>query len=251
MKKFLSFVFALLLSVSVNAQTTLTEAVDFESTSHEGVEIKLFEILDGGQYVVIDFFFTTCGPCNESVPRIVEAYQELGGNEGDFYFMEVSPTDHKKSAGSWIEKYNVPYPTIHSETAGDTGEKICELYDIGAFPTLILIAPDRKILYNDYWPESVDKMLADFNSRKESHVLALDEMTSGDFMLYPNPASSEIKIITDMNGEADVNIYDMTGRRVKDIRVSDASKATIDISDIEKGVYLININGKIERFVRI
>ena len=54
-----------------------------------------------------------------------------------------------------------------------------------------------------------------------------------------------------MNGEADVNIYDMTGRRVKDIRVSDASKATIDISDIEKGVYLININGKIERFVRI
>ena len=74
MKKFLSFAFALLLSIGVSAQTTLTEAVNFTSTAHNGEEIDLFEILDGGQYVLIDFFFSTCGPCKEYAPRIVDAY---------------------------------------------------------------------------------------------------------------------------------------------------------------------------------
>ncbi|GAB4313765.1 MAG: hypothetical protein Kow00127_04850 [Bacteroidales bacterium] len=41
------------------AQTTLTTAVDFTPTDTEGVEHNLFDILDGGQYVCIDFFFTS------------------------------------------------------------------------------------------------------------------------------------------------------------------------------------------------
>ena len=40
-------------------QTNLTEAVDFTATDVFGVEHNLFEILDAGQYVCIDFFFTT------------------------------------------------------------------------------------------------------------------------------------------------------------------------------------------------
>jgi len=39
------------------SQTPLTEAVDFTATDVQGVEQNLFEILDGGQYVCIDFFF--------------------------------------------------------------------------------------------------------------------------------------------------------------------------------------------------
>jgi len=41
------------------SQTTLTEAVDFTATGTDGIEYNLFEILDGGQYVCIDFFYTT------------------------------------------------------------------------------------------------------------------------------------------------------------------------------------------------
>ena len=73
MKRILPLTFALLLSFSLNAQTSLTEAVNFKSTAHGGEEIDLFEILDNGQYVLLDFFFSTCGPCKEYAPRIVEA----------------------------------------------------------------------------------------------------------------------------------------------------------------------------------
>ena len=41
------------------AQTNLTVAVDFTTNDIYGEEVNLFSILDGGQYVCIDFFFTT------------------------------------------------------------------------------------------------------------------------------------------------------------------------------------------------
>ena len=59
MKK-ITLILGLLFATSFSfAQTSLTEAVDFTSTDTHGNEINLFSILDGGQYVLIDFFYTT------------------------------------------------------------------------------------------------------------------------------------------------------------------------------------------------
>lgn len=51
---------AMMLTLSIAfAQTPLTQAVDFTAVTTEGVEFNLFETLAGGQYVCIDFFYTT------------------------------------------------------------------------------------------------------------------------------------------------------------------------------------------------
>ena len=75
------------------------------------------------------------------------------------------------------------------------------------------------------------------------------EELSSSFNIYPNPASSEINITSQLNGEADVKIYDLTGRCVKETRISNINNATINISDIDKGLYLININGSFEKLI--
>ncbi|NPD46403.1 MULTISPECIES: hypothetical protein [unclassified Lentimicrobium] len=62
MKKLLRFAFVMLAALTMNtsfAQTPLTEAVDFTATDTEGHTWNLFDLLDEGKYVVIDFFFTT------------------------------------------------------------------------------------------------------------------------------------------------------------------------------------------------
>jgi hypothetical protein len=59
MKKFTILAILFLAASLTFSQTTLTVAVDFTATDTEGVEHNLFEILDNGQYVCIDFFFTT------------------------------------------------------------------------------------------------------------------------------------------------------------------------------------------------
>lgn len=58
MRKFTLAVVLLFATAFGFSQTTLTTAVDFSGTDIYGNEFNLFEILDGGQYVCIDFFFT-------------------------------------------------------------------------------------------------------------------------------------------------------------------------------------------------
>ena len=153
MKKFLSLILLVILSFNVKAQTSLTEAVDFTGTDCYGEEvINLFEILDRGQHVLIDFYYYQCTPCQRVVPYVVEAYEALGCNNHDVFFMEVTHYDNAEICQWWAEKYGVQYPTISKEYGG---EEIRAAYNIPSFPSLVLIAPDRKILLQDMDYDSI------------------------------------------------------------------------------------------------
>ena len=149
MKKTLLLLMALTLGLGLKAQCPLTTAVDFTATDCHGTQVHLFDILDGGQYVLIDFFYTTCGPCQQATPKVVESYYTMGCNMHDVFYMEISPSDANSACQTWANNYGVEYPTIGTSSGGNT---ICNQYQIGAYPTLILIAPDRTILIQDLWP---------------------------------------------------------------------------------------------------
>ena len=149
MKKFFTLVLALAIGFGLKAQCPLTTAVDFTATDCHGTEVHLFDILDGGQYVLVDFFFTTCGPCQQATPKIVESYYAMGCNMHDVFYMEISDRDGDAACQNWANTYGVEYPTIGGPAGGGS---ICNTYQIGAFPTVILIAPDRQIIIQDLWP---------------------------------------------------------------------------------------------------
>ena len=151
MKKTLLLLIGLFLGFGVKAQCPLTQAVDFTATDVHGTEVHLFDILDGGQYVLIDFFFTTCNPCQQATPKVVESYYAMGCNQHDVFYMEIATGDSDAACLNWVSNYGVEYPTI-SGAAG--GTSICGQYAIDAYPTLILIAPDRSIVIHDLWPIS-------------------------------------------------------------------------------------------------
>lgn len=184
MKRIFTLLAALIMSITVKAQCPITEAIDFTATDCHGQEIHLFDILDGGQYVLIDFFFTTCGPCQSATPSVVEAYHALGCNDYEVFFMEISPSDNDSQCQAWCDRFGVEYPTIG--TAGG-GEAICNNYQIPAYPTVILIAPDRSIVVNDIWPisnaQTVISTLAPFGIEEHECGAALDpqvEITVGE-----------------------------------------------------------------------
>ena len=166
MKKLFTLFFALVLSIGVRAQVSITEAIDFKTVDHHGQEIHLFDILDGGQYVLIDFFFTSCQPCQNALPSVVDAYYSLGCNQHDVFFMEISPIDHNDAPyyfiDNWIETYGVEYPTIYLTSGGEqSGGDICDMYNPAGYPTMILISPDREILLQDIWPISSGQTIVD------------------------------------------------------------------------------------------
>ena len=151
MKKVFTLILALAIGFGLKAQCPLTQAVDFTATDCHGTEVHLFDILDGGQAVLIDFFYTTCGPCQQATPKIVESYYAMGCNMHDVFYMEITPYDADAACLNWVNNYGVEYPTIGT-TGG--GAAIISQYQINAFPTVILIMPNHQIVIQDLWPIS-------------------------------------------------------------------------------------------------
>ena len=151
MKKLFTLFLALAFGFGLKAQCPYTEAIDFTATDIHGTEVHLFDILDGGQAVLIDFFFTTCGPCQQATPKVVESYYAMGCNMHDVYYMEITcrNTDTDQVCQSWCQTYGVEYPTISGPAGGVT---ICNQYGIPQYPTVILIMPNHQIVIQDLWP---------------------------------------------------------------------------------------------------
>jgi thiol-disulfide isomerase/thioredoxin len=151
MKKLLFILLVFIgISTQMEAQTPLTMAVDFTVTTVEGEELNLFDILDGGQHVIIDFFFTTCGPCQLAAPHINAAYINFGCNSGDVFFIAMDQGDTDAQCIAFDEQFGVEYPTVSGNEGG--GNAVCYAYGINAYPTVILIAPDHSILEQDIFP---------------------------------------------------------------------------------------------------
>ena len=149
MKKVFTLILALAIGFGLKAQCPLTQAVDFTATDCHGTEVHPFDILDSGQAVLIDFFFTACGPCQQATPKIVESYYSMGCNMYDVFYMEISDRDNDALCQTWCQNYGVEYPTIGNAGGGGT---ITSQYNIPAWPTVILIMPNHQIVIQDLWP---------------------------------------------------------------------------------------------------
>ena len=144
----LTLFFVITFDFEINAQCPLTQAIDFTATDCYGTEIHLFDILDGGQAVLIDFFIDS-DPCQQTMPQIVESYYAMGCNQHEVFYIEISDRDSDAVCQTWCQNYGVEYPTIGGPAGGNV---ICSTYQIYAFPTVILIMPNRQIVIQDLWP---------------------------------------------------------------------------------------------------
>lgn len=76
---------------------------------------------------------------------------------------------------------------------------------------------------------------------------ATDETT---FSLYPNPVSESLSIICkDALVNAEVNVFDMSGRKVLSQLVYNHI-TPVDVSELNAGIYFIQINSAIRKFVK-
>lgn len=228
------------------AQCPLTTAVDFTATDCHGTEVHLFDILDGGQYVLIDFFFTTCGPCQQATPKVVESYYAFGCNMHDVFYVEISDRDSDAACQNWTNTYGVEYPTIGGQAGGGT---ICNQYQIGAFPTLILVAPNHDIVIQDLWPinnaQTIITALENHGIQQHDCILAAGENIDKKVTLYPNPADDMLII----NGEnlGCVVVFNAIGQKVAKFTAD--SELIIATSAYENGVYFVKIGANTQRFV--
>jgi hypothetical protein len=243
------FIFA----VSVQyGQTTLTEAIDFSATDVEGNEWNLFQILDAGQYVCLDFSKADCILSQENVATVNEAFNYFGCNDFDVVILGINTGNTVAEVQFFIQEFGVGIPYI----SGINGAEILTIYEdylIAACPTQILIAPDHTIVEQDIWSYAGETVLIpvleSHGLKQNSCFVGIHEKQDVAINLFPNPADGfiEIQLNTRNNfGDTKIEIFNLLGQKQKSINlVSDRIK--IDISDFDEGMYLLSVSSDVEQ----
>ena len=119
------------------------KAPDFTSQTINGNEITLSELK--GQYVLLDFWATWCGPCLPEIPHLKNLWEKYG--DTNFEIVGISLDSNKKELVDFVDEKNLGWPQI-LVTKSWQG-KIPEKYNVVGIPRTYLIDPDGKILAKD------------------------------------------------------------------------------------------------------
>ena len=67
------------------------------------------------------------------------------------------------------------------------------------------------------------------------------DVENGTLTLFPNPANSYVTItVSGFNGEVEVQIVDLNGRTVSELRTQ-SSELTLDVSELAQGAYFVRV----------
>ena len=90
-----------------------------------------------GRHVLLDFWFTTCGPCIRDTPELVEIYsaKQAHGLE----IIGISVDKSREAVLRYAEKNGIEWPQV-IEVENET--KPTEIYHISGFPSYVWIGPD-------------------------------------------------------------------------------------------------------------
>ena len=125
---------------ALEKQTSSAEGsmfTDFEA-EYDGKIQKLSDYVGKGNYVLVDFWASWCGPCRAEIPNLIKAYNEY--KDKGLMVLGVATWDEPDDTKRAIDEMKIPYPQIiNAQKAGS------DAYGIEGIPEIILFAPDGKI----------------------------------------------------------------------------------------------------------
>lgn len=232
------------------SQTPLTVAENFNIKTPEGETINLYNILESGQSVVIDFFSITCGPCQIFAPHIQTSSTHYGNNNEEVFFVGISYSGDNNSIIVWDSTYGITYPTVSGSQGGGSGVHLN--YEVLSVPTIVLITPDKNIVGQLFLPDFtpatqvIDSMLMANDLLPVITEIRKDNQKQ-QIHIYPNPINGRATVEFDVieTNQLEIELVNLLGHQV--YRTSEmplqTGKQFIDLSfeNIAKGIYILNI----------
>lgn len=131
---------------------------DFPAENVDGTAAKLSDYVGKGEYVLVDFWATWCGPCTREIPHL----KYLHENYPELVVLGVNVWEEDKSKFQpYIEEKGIQWSMLYSgedNTATD-------LYGIGSIPTIILFDPQGVIVDRTLRGEDMKQKIADIFKR--------------------------------------------------------------------------------------
>ncbi|WP_250435448.1 T9SS-dependent M36 family metallopeptidase [Hanstruepera flava] len=134
---------------------------------------------------------------------------------------------------------------LAADNALTGGEDQCLIWEVFANRGLGLNASEgtpfsRTDQVEDFtMPPDSDPSLANCTS------LSVDEFNQNDYKVYPNPTNGNVYIKTNRSlGEVRITLTDLNGRQVYSTQTELYNQVEINMSQLQSGIYILNINGQ-------
>lgn len=137
-----------------------TIAPDFEQNDTTGNPVKLSSLL--GNYLLIDFWASWCGPCRRENPNLVRIYEKY--HPKGFQILGVSLDSDKRDWINAIKKDGLKWH--HVSDLGGWKNSVAQQYAINSIPHSVLIDPKGKIIARGLTSEELDSKLGLLFSEK-------------------------------------------------------------------------------------
>jgi thiol-disulfide isomerase/thioredoxin len=116
-----------------------TAVPNFQFTDFGGRHRRLSDF--AGKFVLLDFWASWCRPCVSDLPNVKNAYDELRNR--DLVVIGMNVDEDVAKAHDMIARQKLDYPQAIFASIRELEEK---RFRVRAFPTYILVDPDRRIL---------------------------------------------------------------------------------------------------------
>lgn len=148
----------------VKAQMDLSKNVqegsacpELKMMAPDGKQVSLSQFIGKGNYVLLDFWASWCGPCMKELPNVLECYKQYHSKGFDIVGISLD-----EDAAAWkgaIEKNQIPWHHM-SDLAGWKSQAVT-VFSFSGIPHTVLIDPKGFIVTKDLRGDALKAKLAE------------------------------------------------------------------------------------------
>lgn len=220
-------------------------APNFQVTDIDGNSHNLYDYLDEGKTVYLDFFAAHCPPCwnYKQSGAMNDLYAQYGPNgtiDNDVIIIaiELDPNNgHNElsgasgwTQGNWIEAMD--YPIINIE--GIERQNMMDAYSVNFYPLIYGICDDRTITRLGTVPT---EQLVDFKDNCPQTTAGVPETTQEVQALF----YSESKTLVFPESVISYSIVDFSGQVIILAELNEGSEKSVQITEVPQGPFIVRM----------
>lgn len=124
--------------------------VDFTIEDSDGKSVSFSDYVGKGNYVLVDFWASWCGPCKKEIPNIKSIYEKY--SDKGLTVLSIAVWDNPEATKKEALEHGIVWDQIINAQNIPT-----DLYGIQGIPQIMLFAPDGTILKKNLRGEEIEE----------------------------------------------------------------------------------------------